>query len=240
VVPWHTPISQANLHQFQDVSLRLPDRHAFDQRHYHRLNDDYRLLHGFCRLFLENSTISERVGGVAFKGFLLDMNKLYEDFVTQAFLTAAQGSDLFVKPQDADTLSVYPSLPVRIKPDITVRSGEGVVAVVDAKYKRTEGMFENHDFYQMVAYGTALACSETYLVYPSTEWTDDRPVAVKNSPITIYIRRFDLSDPRCVDLAEAVARDVLTTLKARARGMAARPQPQMDFHVMRAARQVVQ
>jgi 5-methylcytosine-specific restriction endonuclease McrBC regulatory subunit McrC len=189
-------------------------------------------------LFLDSSTISERAGDVALKGFLLDMNKLYEDFVTQAFLTAAQGSDLVVKPQDADTLSVYPSLSVRIKPDITVRSGEGVVAVVDAKYKRTEGIFENHDFYQMIAYGTALACSEAYLVYPSTEWTDDRPVVVKNSPIAISIRRFDLSDARCVDLAEAVARDVLTTLQGKGLRMASKPQPYANFRVIPAARQV--
>jgi 5-methylcytosine-specific restriction enzyme subunit McrC len=220
------------------VTLRLPGRRSINQRHYHRLNDDYRLLHDFCRLFLDNSTISERAGDVAFKGFLLDMNKLYENFVTQAFLTASLGSDLVVKPQDPDSLSEYPSLPLRIRPDITVRSGDGVVSVVDAKYKRIEGMFENHDFYQMVAYGTALACSETYLVYPSTEWTDDRPVVVKNSPITIYIRRFDLSDERCVDLAEAVARDVLSTLQAKTQRKAARPQPQTDFQVIRAAQQV--
>ena len=110
-------------------------------------------------------------------------------------------------------LSVYPSPAVQIKPDVTVRSNNAVLGVIDAKYKRAEGVFENHDVYQMIAYGTALACTETYLVYPSTERQADRPIIVKNSSITIYIRYFDLTDVRCVELAEAAADRVLASLK---------------------------
>src|SRR6266850_7425000 len=76
---------RANLHQFEPVSLARPHGTVFDRRHYHRLNDDYRLIHGLCRLFLDGSSISEKAGDIKFHGFLLDMNNLFERFVTQAF-----------------------------------------------------------------------------------------------------------------------------------------------------------
>jgi 5-methylcytosine-specific restriction endonuclease McrBC regulatory subunit McrC len=161
---------------------------------------------------LDNSAISELFGGFRFKGFLLDMNKLFEQFVTQAFVTVARGSSVTVRPQQPDYLSGAGSLPVRIQPDITITAGGHVVGVVDAKYKRTVGTFENHDFYQMIAYGTALGSHSTYLFYPSTEWIDDRPLFVRNSAIITHILRTEIGSPDCVHLAEAVARSVLDDL----------------------------
>jgi 5-methylcytosine-specific restriction enzyme subunit McrC len=48
---------------------------------YHRLNEDYRDLHQLCRLFLDAASVSEDVGAFRFRAFLVDMNKLFEDFV---------------------------------------------------------------------------------------------------------------------------------------------------------------
>ena len=60
VYPWSAPTVQAlraNFHQFEAVALKQVSRTAFANRHYHRLNEDYRLLHDFCRLFLEKASI---------------------------------------------------------------------------------------------------------------------------------------------------------------------------------------
>ena len=56
---------------------------AIDLITYHRLNEDYRHLHHLCRLFLEGSSLSENVGTLDFRAFLLDMNKLFEEFICQ-------------------------------------------------------------------------------------------------------------------------------------------------------------
>jgi len=69
---------RVNLRHFAEVSLRTPGRGALCARVYNRMNDDYRLLHDFCRLFLDNQTITEHAGAWQFRGFLLDMNLLFE------------------------------------------------------------------------------------------------------------------------------------------------------------------
>lgn len=78
---------RVNLRHFSEVSLRAPDRGPLCGRRYNRMNDDYRLLHDLCRLFLENGAITEHAGDWRFRGFLLDMNLLFEAFITKAFST---------------------------------------------------------------------------------------------------------------------------------------------------------
>lgn len=210
--PWSSGTMQrlrANLHQFEAVSLRQPDKLSLKQRHYHRLNEDYRFLHDLCRLFLDRGSISEAVGNVRFRGYLLDMNQLFESFITTAFQVVSKSSPLLVVRQATAYLSLYP---LHIRPDITIRKGDTTASVVDAKYKRSAQAYENHDFYQMLAYATALNCEHTFLIFPSTEYGHDGPVVIVNSPVTIEVRRVDIAHKNCVDEAERVARAVLTHL----------------------------
>lgn len=200
---------RVNLRHFSEVSLRPPDRGALSGRLYNRMNDSYRLLHDFCRLFLDNRAITEHVGDWQFQGFMLDMNLLFESFVTKAFMAAAAPTSFIARPQREDLLSEPLSVPIRIKPDVTVHDGTRVAAIVDAKYKRLNGLPGNPDFYQMIAYGTALQCARAYLFYPATEWESDAIVEVRHSPIKIYVRRMDIGHPKCVSLAEQAARAVL-------------------------------
>jgi 5-methylcytosine-specific restriction enzyme subunit McrC len=210
VFPWskHTIQSlRANFHQFEAVSLTRPDRSAFRNRHYHRLNEDYRLLHDLCRLFLDKKSISERPGAIGFRGFLLDMNELFEQFISTAFQVVGQKTRFVVVSQAPAYLSLFP---VRIRPDITIRAGHAVTAIVDAKYKRSFNVYDdNPDVYQMLAYATALKCSRTFLVFPTSECDRDGPVEIVNSPVTIEIRRVDISNKGCVSLAEQIATQVL-------------------------------
>jgi 5-methylcytosine-specific restriction enzyme subunit McrC len=209
VFPWSTKTIQslrANFHQFEAVSLIRPARSAFRDRHYHRLNEDYRLLHDLCWLFLEKKSISERAGAIGFRGFLLDMNELFEQFISTAFQVAGQKTRLAVVSQASAYLSLYP---VRIRPDITIRAGNIVVVIVDAKYKRRFDVYDNPDVYQMLAYATALKCPRTLLVFPTSECDRDGPVEILNSPVTVEIRRIDISDKQCVLAAEELAAEVL-------------------------------
>jgi 5-methylcytosine-specific restriction endonuclease McrBC regulatory subunit McrC len=91
------------------------------------------------------------------------MNELFEQFVSTAFQVASQKTRLIVVSQAAAYLSLYP---VRIRPDITIRKGHSVAAIVDAKYKRRFDVYDNPDVYQMLAYATALNCPRTFLIFP--------------------------------------------------------------------------
>jgi 5-methylcytosine-specific restriction enzyme subunit McrC len=213
--PWSASTIQslhANFHQFEAVSLVRPERSAFRNRHYHRLNDDYQLLHRLCQLFIDKRSISERPGGVAFRGFLLDMNELFEQFVSSAFEIIGERMRILVVSQASAYLSLYP---VRVRPDVTIRFGHQVIAIVDAKYKRGFDVYNNPDIYQMLAYATALNCPSTFLVFPTSECERDGPVEIINSPVKIEIRRIDISDKGCISAAEDLARSVLGQITKR-------------------------
>jgi 5-methylcytosine-specific restriction enzyme subunit McrC len=203
----------ANFHQMDPVSLLEPASNAFGRRHYHRLNDDYRRLHGLCRLLLDGCSFSEQVGDVRFRGFLIDMNVLFEKFVTKAFITISRKLSevsLTVGWQDSSLLSQPGSIyKLKAKPDITVRAAEKLVSIIDAKYKRAAGAYENHDFYQVISYATGLGCPRTHLVYPSAEQERNDTIAIRETDITVEVHRIDLEDPNCVENAEKVAESVL-------------------------------
>ena len=193
---------KTNLHQFERVTATQPDVRALNRLHYHRLNDDYQPIHVLCRFFLDGMAFSEKVGGVEFRGFLLDMNKLFEDYVANAFVRVARPTRVSVIAQQSREMSPFP---VDFRPDIILRCGDFVMGVVDAKYKHVEEKgYSNHDFYQALAYGTALRASRTYLFFPSTEseFLKKGIVHIHNSPITIDIRFIDLEGPAALKQLE--------------------------------------
>jgi 5-methylcytosine-specific restriction enzyme subunit McrC len=197
----------ANRHQFEavsDVDLRSV---RWEAHHYHRLNEDYEPIHRLCALFLATSSISEAVGKLQFSGFLLDMNKLFEKFVEQAFVTVGAKLGVEICPQKPERLADIPF--VRIYPDIIVACAGTTAAVVDAKYKRDAFGPQNSDMFQVIAYGTALRCSDTYLFYPETELAVEKTVPVRNSPIVVNTRRIAISGEDCIKSAEDSVRAVL-------------------------------
>jgi 5-methylcytosine-specific restriction endonuclease McrBC regulatory subunit McrC len=170
----------ANLHQFEAVSDVDPRSFHLGVHHYHRLNEDYEPIHRLCALFLATSSISESTGNFPFKGFLLDMNKLFEKFVEQAFVSVGSRLGLDIHAQRPEPLADGKFVPI-IQPDIVVSSSGSIKAIVDAKYKRDGSGPQNSDIFQVIAYGTALRCVETYLFYPETVPGTDGTMHVKNS-----------------------------------------------------------
>ncbi|MGX1541165.1 McrC family protein [Streptomyces adustus] len=136
-----------------------------------RLNTRYQPALRLAEAVLRGASPEHRPAGaepLAVDGFLLDMNKLFEDFVTVGLREALLGHGLTARLQDTHHLDTAGL--VRMRPDLVVRTGDGrtPVAVVDAKYKVEKGGgHHNADLYQALAYATVLGLGESHLVYAS-------------------------------------------------------------------------
>ncbi|MDE0675990.1 MAG: hypothetical protein OXH42_01460 [Acidimicrobiaceae bacterium] len=145
---------------------------SLDRIQYSRLNEHYRPSLRLARLILANCTLQDRHGDTAASAFMLDMNQLFEDFVTARLQRALRGR-LDVRAQTRPYLD--DECRVQIKPDLTFRHRGETVGVADLKYKLAEadasttgaaGPLARHgDYYQLLAYTTALKLSEGTLIY---------------------------------------------------------------------------
>jgi 5-methylcytosine-specific restriction endonuclease McrBC regulatory subunit McrC len=160
-------------------------------------------------MFLASTSISEKVGAHEFRGFLLNMNTLFEEFVQQAFINVVRYTTASAAIQKPEPLSMNKVAPM-VKPDITIRERATIVSIADAKYKRDAAGPRNPDIYQVVTYGTVLKCPRTYLMYPHTELVTEHDFRILNSPITVHTRRINIPIPDCVKATEAIAREIVT------------------------------
>ena len=129
-----------------------------------RLNEHYRPALRLARLVLENLTLQDTIGEVTASSFMLDMNDLFERFVTERLRRALRGR-LAVKAQQTSYLDAERC--VAIRPDLTFGSSGSTRFVADIKYKLTDDSAggPNADLYQLLAYTTALDLPEGMLIY---------------------------------------------------------------------------
>ncbi len=191
---------------------------AVDRFTYGRLNEEYRPLHRLCKLVLDWASFADAAGPFAFRAFLLDMNRLFERFVTQVLRDRAQPP---VSVDDQVPLHLAEGRRVDMRPDIVVRVGSRPTLVADCKYKRLEPEgFKQHDLYQMLAYCTALGLERGMLVYPKHAAPVDDAVRVVNSAVRIRQVALDLSGllpevrAACDRLAELVLTEALPETRA--------------------------
>ncbi|MXZ53355.1 MAG: hypothetical protein F4Z34_09240 [Acidimicrobiaceae bacterium] len=144
-----------------------------DVRHHHsdhdrvkftRLNDHYRPALRLARLVLANLTLQDTVGETQASSFMLDMNALFERFVAERLQRALRGR-LDVKAQDHDRLDEERTIAIR--PDLVFRTAGAPSFVADIKYKLTDhaAAGRHPDYYQLLAYTTALNLPEGVLIY---------------------------------------------------------------------------
>lgn len=133
-----------------------------------RLNVRYEPALRLAEIVLRSCSVEHGAGAVRVNGFLINLNAVFEDFVTGALREALAPVGGRVKTQDPWHLDEAGS--ISMKPDLVwyPQSGPGAHPgiVVDAKYKaeRASG-FPNSDLYQMLAYCTVLGLPEGHLVY---------------------------------------------------------------------------
>ena len=158
---------------------------------YNRLNLRYRNAIRLATLILDGASITYRRGSVSAVAFLLDMNRAFEDFVTEVARRTSLGSLLSFRPQHSRWLDTENRMDFR--PDLSWWIGERCVAVADVKYKSTSAeKVPAGDIYQMLAYCLVHQLPMGYLIYAQGE-ADAWAYEIRQSGITVAVRTLDLS-----------------------------------------------
>jgi 5-methylcytosine-specific restriction enzyme subunit McrC len=158
-----------------------------------RVNARYHTALRLAELVLRATSVEHERGGVAVNGFLLDMPRLFEDFVTVALREAivpVYGGRL--AGQDRNHFDEAEQ--VVLRPDIVWKIRGSAVAVVDAKYKAEKPAgYPNADLYQLLAYCTVLGLNRGHLIYAKGNEHPARHI-VRRSDVEILCHAIDLGE----------------------------------------------
>ena len=158
-----------------------------------RLNLHYRDVVELSRLILRHGAFEARRGTVRASGFLMDMNVVFQEFVTQA-LRDALGTSERVFPSER-SVPFDERHSIRLQPDLSWWDGQACTFVGDAKYKNLTGRsVPVGDLYQLLAYATALDLPGGLLIYAQGE-ADAGTFDVLNSGKRLEVAALDLSGP---------------------------------------------
>ena len=124
----------------------------------------------------------------------MDMNQVFQEFVTQALREALGLSDhTFRSDIGIPSVTLDEARRVDLRPDFSWWDGPTCTFVGDAKYKRVwEAHAPNADLYQLLAYATALDLPGGLLVYAQGE-ADDVVHAVRHAGKRLEVSALDLS-----------------------------------------------
>ena len=193
-----SPSSRADLAwidgTLENVTLVEYPRHAVPDVVFDRLNDHYREVVALARLILRHATIETGRGAVRAPGFLMDMNRVFQEFVTRALRESLGLSDrAFRSDCGVRGVSLDEARRVQLRPDLSWWDGPTCRFVGDAKYKRVhDGHVPNADLYQLLAYATALDLPGGLLVYAQGE-TPDAVHVVRHAGRRLEVAALDLS-----------------------------------------------
>jgi 5-methylcytosine-specific restriction enzyme subunit McrC len=155
-----------------------------------RLNARYEAALRLAEIVLAAESFEHHVGELTVTGYMFDMWKIFEDFVTVSMSESLTRRGWHCETQAG--LHLDDQHRIDMRPDLLCRHASSASAVIDAKYKaeRPEG-FPNADLYQMLAYCTVLGLPEGYLIY--AKGNEEGAVhTVQRAGITIHCRALDL------------------------------------------------
>lgn len=180
-----------------------------------RLNQHYELPLELAGLILASSTSELLHGHTRVPNFVIDMDKVFEDFVFAALRDELNVPGASWIQGKGMTLDVDGR--VRIKPDLSLWQGGTCRFVGDVKYKVTE-IGEHQDLFQVLSYARAAGVPEALLIYASADLSAEEHV-VRNDGTTLRVHYVDL------EAAEPALRQEIARLAALVRDMAGVAEP---------------
>ena len=186
-----------------------------------RLSERYREVVALSRLILRHTSFETDRGRIRAPGFLMDMNAVFQGFVTQALRDALRASEhVFRSDENVRGVTLDEAEKITLKPDLSWWDGSICTFVGDVKYKRIRYEHApNADLYQLLAYATALDLPGGLLVYAQGE-AEQAAHQVRHAGIRLEIAALDLSGT----IDELLARidelaDQIRALRGEARHM---------------------
>ncbi|MDE2967385.1 MAG: hypothetical protein OXS30_07880 [Chloroflexota bacterium] len=181
----------AMLEQVSAVEFRPND--VPDVR-FDRLNGHYRAVVGLARLMLRHGAYESGRGRVRASGFLVDMNRLFQEFLTVALRESLGVSEQALRAdRQLPEIWLDEGDQLRLKPDLSWWDGPTCSFVGDAKYKRlADSSAPNADLYQLLAYATALDLPGGLLVYAAGE-TEPASFHIRHAARRLEVVSLDLS-----------------------------------------------
>ncbi len=152
-----------------------------------RLNQHYQPALRLAHLLLANLTLVDQQGSTSASSFMVDMNLLFERFITERLRRALRGR---VEVADQTSVPLAHQRSVMMRPDLEFRCNGATAFVGDIKYKLTsDARARNADYYQLLAYTTALEVPEGVLIYCLTDGgTPEKSVTVRHSGKVLHTR----------------------------------------------------
>ena len=173
--------------------------HGAPEIRYTRLNGHYRPAVELARLIIDCSSLELHHGDIAGSSFLLDMNRVFEQFL---FVALREELGLSASEWRKGNLTLDEGDAIKLEPDLSWWAGRRCRFVGDAKYKRLDvAGFRHADMYQMLAYCTASGLASGLLVYAAGE-EESSVHRVRNAGKTIEVASLDLEGTPDMILAE--------------------------------------
>lgn len=163
----------------------------------HRMHDLLRL----TDLVLDQQTLEHRHGEVHARGFVVRMEKLFEDLVLRLFHELDDGTTV----HGQTTYRLDTQHRITIKPDLVFRGDDRLVGVADTKYKFLDdtGRFTNADAYQLITYCARLGLPEGHLIYAAGP-LPVTPFDIPTAGVRLVVHKVDLT-ATTADLEQQVA-----------------------------------
>ena len=183
-----------------NVSWKEFPANAVPEVPFDRLNEHYRGVVALSRLILRHSAFEAQRGEVRASGFLMDMNQVFQEFVTVALREELGASEKTFGEDGIGGLDVDGR--IKLRPDLVWREGNRCWFVGDVKYKKLEGRKRgekeepgkppNDDMYQLLAYVTAANLPGGMLIYAQGE-ADAADYTVRHCGKVLKVAALDLS-----------------------------------------------
>jgi len=176
---------------YADVRAIPLDPAAFAAAAPDRRTEAYRPLLDLCRLLAQELTPGPDAGPAPCPAFLLDLDRVFEQYVTRGLVEACAGRPGYtasVQPLFTASGPVAGQPDLQMRPDVVIERRGGARVVVDAKWKRPTGALLTSDVYQVLAYATALDLRRAMLVYPGRRgraWT----YSLAGGAVTVTVHR---------------------------------------------------
>lgn len=170
--PWSRRRLRVLQTHFANVSFVRYDPRALPVLKFDRRTERFRSSVALARLILRSRSVDARSGQVPGAAFLLDMARVFENFVVVALEEKMRGDEgELVQHARGRALCLDAGRTLKLEPDISWWQGSSCSFVGDVKYKRTKpaGGVQHPDAYQLLAYTTATRRRRGLLVYAAED-----------------------------------------------------------------------